>query len=622
MTVPFDNFHVLRQNDNLNMQRFFAFVDTEANIRTEGTTQYQTFKLGSAIFWDRETGQVDRLPFTDVKAFWDALLLRFEGKCRRVIVYAHNMGYDIRLLNGWPELTARGWQSTLRYAKDGVFIQEWKRGKDRLSLWDTFNYFPSSLAELGHAVGLEKLGTFADHETEQEKADYCMNDTEIIFRAIKGLVEFLTADELTKLMPTGASLALNCFRHKFYEKRKKPIYIHSWYNAIGLERDSYSGGIADGFRIGTFTGRFYQLDINSMYPHIMRELPVPTKLIIYTKDQAENPYQVYQDFKDTHLVIAKARIRLPEEFAYVLTRIQVGKTNKCGFQYGDFEASLCGPELDFVEKHGKILSISEIAVYEGDVAFKEYVDYFYSKRREFKASGNDMYQLFCKRFMNTLYGKFAQKEILASEVTKDSDLGDQYQAIKDFGGEPEITDALTGQTTSFMDLEQTVFASTSTDNNAKDSFVAISSYITSYARMLLVKYILQAGRKHVYYCDTDSLIVDQAGYDALASVIDNGKLGYLKVEGTSESVTITKPKDYQAGEKTRLKGISKGAELVSTDDTESLYQQQQFEGFNMAMKKGHFDTVVVTQIRKKVTKKYDKGRVDQDGYVHPFKADG
>ena len=48
-----------------------------------------------------------------------------------------------------------------------------------------------------------------------------------------------------------------------------------------------------------------------------------------------------------------------------------------------------------------------------------------------------------------------------------------------------------------------------TDSNAFDSFVAIASLVTAYARMYLVDLILKVGRENLYYVDTDSLIINK-----------------------------------------------------------------------------------------------------------------
>ena len=45
-----------------------------------------------------------------------------------------------------------------------------------------------------------------------------------------------------------------------------------------MARDSYIGGRTECFRIGTFDGPLYYIDVNSMYPSVMKTGDYPTKL--------------------------------------------------------------------------------------------------------------------------------------------------------------------------------------------------------------------------------------------------------------------------------------------------------------------------------------------------------
>lgn len=613
------NFHIFRTNDELNMQTHFVFVDTEANIEKVNDREYQTFRLGAGIFWNREKDVKSSIIFHNITEFWDKLESFFQ-ETDKVMLYAHNMGYDFRLLDGVRSLQARGWVNSRYYVKQKVFILEFTKGNKRLCVWDTFNYTPASLAEIGHSVGLEKSGTFDQFDTSEELEEYCLNDTEIVYRYIRQLVEFLEKYQLSKLMPTAGSLSLNIFRHHFYDRKNQPIYIHDWKRAIKLERDSYMGGITDCFRVGNIEETTYKLDINSMYPSIMLDHKVPTKLVYYSANADDDLRAVYNAFKSSHLVIAKCRIRIPEAYAYVLTKQTVGHEEKAIMAYGEYEVTKCSPELEFIEEHGEIVSISELAIYEGAPVFHDFIEFFYNQRLEFKRQGNKVNELFTKLLLNSLYGKWGQKAYDQTELVPGAPLYDDYQRLKASGGEiGELIDARTGRHYSFIDTGEKVFSQESTENNSKDSFVAIASFITSYARMLLVKYILLAGRQNVWYCDTDSLFVNETGREKLAHVIDSSKLGFLKVEGLARSVVINRPKDYQFGDERKLKGVRKGSQFITADQEKEVYVQDRWEGFTTALRHGRHNTVMVESYTKSVNKRYDKGRV-KDGWVRPIEV--
>lgn len=608
------------------MQKSFAFVDTEANIEHRENKQFQTFQLGSAIYWDREKDEIEEQLFDSVGYFWDKILSRFNENNKKILLFAHNMGYDFRLLDGVKQLEARGWTARRYYVKSRTFILEYNNGPYVLCIWDTYNYVQASLEEIGKTVGLPKMGHFDDHVTTKELSEYCLNDTRIIYLFIRRLVEFLEKYELSKLMPTVAGLSFNMFRHCFYDKKKEPIYIHDWRKAIKLERESYSGGITDCFRVGQIKETTYKLDINSMYPAIMKEKTVPDKLLFYSCNPEEDLLKMYHGFKEDHLIIARCKISLPEKYAYILNRSEIGNETKSILAYGEMEVVKCSPELNFIEKYGKILSISEIAIYRPRKIFEEFIDFFYEKRLEYKSQGDKVNEKFCKIILNSLYGKWAQRAMEQVEINPGDQLYQDFLITKedeDVDGEvdKEIIDTLGEKTRryKFTELGNRIFSEELTDNNSKDSFVAISSFITSYARMMLVEHILTAGRENVFYMDTDSLFVNHTGMMKLKPYIHPDKLGFLKIEDVSNKVIINKPKDYTFGEEKKLKGVRKGSKPIRSNDKEDVYIQDRWEGFNTAIQRGHFNVVIIESYEKKVSKKYDKGVVLANGKIRPFK---
>ncbi|GAH16471.1 unnamed protein product, partial [marine sediment metagenome] len=91
---------------------------------------------------------------------------------------------------------------------------------------------------------------------------------------------------------------------------------------------------------------------------------------------------------------------------------------------------------------------------------------------------------------------------------------------------------------------------------AVNSVPAISAHVTDYARLYLWKLIQIADIVNCFYCDTDSLIVNEKGYKNLSKFMDKDRLGWLKVEDVSSCVDIRGAKNYTFGDNTRMKLIS------------------------------------------------------------------
>jgi hypothetical protein len=158
-----------------------------------------------------------------------------------------------------------------------------------------------------------------------------------------------------------------------------------------------------------------------------------------------------------------------------------------------------------------------------------------------------------------------------------------------------------------LHIGKTLYKLEPTDENMYESFIPISSLITAYARMTLVKYILLVGRENLYYVDTDSLIVNDVGLKNLNSFIDDKKLGYLKVEGESNHSCFYRPKYYIFGNEFKCKGVKKNARVLEDSKDKIVIEQSQFEKFKTSFRKGSINKVNVRQLKKTMSKIYDKG---------------
>ncbi|GAI59603.1 unnamed protein product, partial [marine sediment metagenome] len=147
-----------------------------------------------------------------------------------------------------------------------------------------------------------------------------------------------------------------------------------------------------------------------------------------------------------------------------------------------------------------------------------------------------------------------------------------------------------------------------------DSFPAIAAHVTAYARMYLWSLMQQAGYGNYFYCDTDSLIVNEAGLCKLDALITPSNLGGLKIEQETRSVIIRGLKDYTFGSKSVVKGVRKNAVQV----TDGVFRQEQWPSFRGILRSGEPDTYTVGSTLKHLSREYTKGTVNPDGVVVPF----
>lgn len=147
----------------------------------------------------------------------------------------------------------------------------------------------------------------------------------------------------------------------------------------------------------------------------------------------------------------------------------------------------------------------------------------------------------------------------------------------------------------------------------QDSFPAIASHIAAAGRCVLWDYVLKAGKRNCYYADTDSIIVNQQGYDNLAEWIDPLKLGYLKVEGVTHRMEFHAKKDYVFGNERVSKGIRKNA----SRNADGSWHQTHFTSLKWAFSRGDLDDVITYEVDKHNTSLLTHGKILADGSIKP-----
>lgn len=646
--------HVLTPNHKLNIQSNFVFVDTETNIiKINSKITKQIFKLGYAYFWNRKLNIRKKYPIFQIKEFWNKIESKFNDDNKELYLYAHNCQFDFKILNGFKELIIRNWKLINFYVKNSIFSLTFKKDNYTLYIYDTMNYVKKSVKQLGISINLPKLNIDFNKCTFHELLIYCKRDTKIIYKFVKELTYFLEQYQITKLKSTAGSMSFNGFRHKFYKYYKpykkefncRNIIIHNWIKVDKLERESYRGGITECFNLNPNL-ETYKTDINSMYPYIMKKYRFPIRLIDYKHESNHsnkeliNWYNQWKNYKYS-TIIAKASILIPKENAYILGNFGLGKNSFCYSDTISIKLTLCLPELKFIEQFGKIIKIHEIALYYTKYIFKRFIRFFYNKRIEAKKENNLAYIEMCKLFMNTLYGKFGQykidykimtyndefisknvdiiREMIKKRIQESNDISfmKYFCYLGTINNKYELY--IIHEKNEQNELIAKLVRIKQTKNSSFNSFIAISSLITSYSRMLLIKYLKIAKRENVYYCDTDSLFVNKKGYNNLKKnhLIDNYKLGALKKEGKG-ICTIYAPKFYDFNDIRKAKGIKKNSILISENKEKAIYQNEIWQKFKTDLKKGNLSEQIITLSTKEIMKKYDKGKILDTNLIEPY----
>ena len=362
-----------------------------------------------------------------------------------------------------------------------------------------------------------------------------------------------------------------------------------------LERESYHGGRTEAFWYGPYYGKLYKLDINSMYPSIMRDNNLSARYVGYFPTYKRH---LWRAAKQDHNRVAECWIHTDTP-VYGIVRAK-----RLIFPVGKFTATLAEPELVYALTHDHVKRIGRWAIYERENLFREFVDYFYGVRQQYQTEGNYAFAFMAKILMNSLYGKFGQAGRVWVETDEYTWTSLQEGVIQENPDDKPVR----------VRLRLGRVQCLKTDKEAHNSAPVIASEITSHARILLWGLIEQAGRENVIYVDTDSLVVSEEGYKRLQGKLSLSKLGYLKLEGESDYSEFWAPKDYLFAGVQRTKGIRATAEKLSPVD----YRQDRFQSWDVNLKDGQDGFVNVTSQLKHLTRINHKALVNGHGPTYPL----
>lgn len=392
-----------------------------------------------------------------------------------------------------------------------------KKGKQTIELRDSFALVPTSLKKFGESIGndIPQKQDF-DHETTDydpqniEHQDYLRHDV-LTLRA--SLVKFLSIlEEHYHVAPawTVPSTAMRGWRatipedHGFWRQRQE---------VDALVRKAYFGGLV----FARTVARQYDaaaIDVNSMYPYVMRKYGVPTGTGVHVRERHTGFYGFYT-----------CRVHADEnkvKFRAIPSRDETGALL---WPVGDFDTTLSSVDIDLGLELGY-----EIEIIEGfewprcERIFDQFVNTCERLRRDHKGTA---IELAAKLLQNGLYGKFGSRFLMQKTVVSNKQPGPQYHPLIDEKtGEsnntiwqgPEILDAAYIQP-------------------------HWAAWITSNARATLVRMALQIGVQNVYYGDTDSITADRAAIEH-AHIPTGSEYGQVKVEHVYEWFQAIGPKVY------------------------------------------------------------------------------
>lgn len=459
--------------------------------------------------------------FTNMKDFLSFVL---KDKNAGYYIYGHYAGkYDslfileeffkVKDFNGWKLnkiIDTGGRIIGLTFIKSKISKNK-KTGKSRshnmvIIFCDSYSLFMTSLSKIAENFGLSKKEDH-DHNIDfvlnEKNINYNKSDCKILYKALSIFYEKYAHGIGCKL--TIASCAMAMYRKYFLDFKIEGLEQ----NVENFVRKSYAGGRVEIFKTESSSSETLKCyDVNSLYPAMMLE-KMPIGPVVFSTDLKKNKIGFYEC--DVNLKSSEYLPLLPV------------KLNGLKFPAGDFKNVYDSSEILEAQKNKNYNVKVENGFYflKSERIFKKYVNYYYSLKLKSKKNNDKAGYMIAKYFLNSLYGKFAQrrqKEIII--------YCDDYKVAKE----------------QKWDLYNEKLGLWKAKEYCKANHIipSLSAHITSLARLRLYKY-LKSCKDKLFYCDTDSVYTTKT-----LSVSD--KIGGMKLEKYVKNASFYLPKTYSFDE--------------------------------------------------------------------------
>jgi len=411
--------------------------------------------------------------------------------------YFHNLKFDGEFIlcwlfeNGFKHITDRKFADTKTFttliSDKGQFysmkIYFEKKGKNTnsVTIYDSLKILPFSVSQIAKGFNLPIRKLEIDykeyrpvgHVLTETEVDYLRNDVEIMARALDVLFE----QELTKM--TQAGNAMYDYKNTVGKKNFERWFPVPDYDAD--VRQSYKGGFT--YLLGKYKnldiGAGLVLDVNSLYPWVMHDCPLPYGEGVFFQGQYKEDklYNLYVQMLTCNFELKEGHIptiQLKNNLAFVPTEYLESSRNDLGV-HEDVTMCLTSVDLELFFEHYDVFNIEYHAgwKFKSTVGlFTEYIDKWTAVKIDAGKTGNKAMRTLAKLMLNALYGRFALNPNVCSKIPY-YDNG----VVKYTNGDPETRDPI---------------------------YIPVGTFITAWARH---KTITSAQKMYKYfvYADTDSL---------------------------------------------------------------------------------------------------------------------
>lgn len=349
-----------------------------------------------------------------------------------------------------------------------------------------------------------------------EEIDYIHNDTEIAAQCIRKMLE----EGHDKI--TISSCAFQDYKQIVGQRYRN--WFGKWESECDMEKDTfirqaYRGGFCQPnkkYVNTTIKQPVYYNDVNSLYPHVMRNYNLPYGEPVYFEGEYKHddnyPYYVQRIRIDMSVKEDGIPCILYQSTCsgsmYIVDTLEQSEAG------GLYEMTVTNFDMELIYKNYDIFAIEFLDGYKfkvRDDMFHDYVDKYIKLKEKATIDGNGAMRTIAKLLLNSLYGKFGQNPKRRKKLPYIDDEG----KIK--------------------------FDKSEWETVKKFKYLPVAVFITAIARHKIISDIMKIGIDNWVYSDTDSILTL---VPLPTNMTDNVKLGKYKVEHIFKKTRVLGAKTY------------------------------------------------------------------------------
>lgn len=535
--------HWVRLNHQNRVPGRWVSFDTESYTLHKGKERSQFWRVGAAVRWReglKGGDYAEREYFSTPEKLWQ-WVTDFCRPGERTVVTCHNLGYDVRISEVMTILPTLGWRLEWCNLASNVSSMTWRSNRGTLVFSDLFTWLPMRLEDIGDLVGVPKLMMPASRAKIDQWRTYCLQDAEIVYRAVSQIVRFIKSQNLGNWQPTGAGMSYATWRHKFMTHR---VLVHDDESALDAERKGMHTGRAEAWRHGEITGETWvEVDLKQAYTQIAAAYDLPTKLKWHN---GPITLHQYSELRERFAILARVDVRT------AVPSVPTHHGEREIWPCGEFSSWLWDAELDGLLDEAERVDIRECYVYTREPILSEWAHWVLRLQGLPDEVVPPVVKKWVKHSGRTLIGRIA--------------LRTSQWAV--WGGNPEgragishMVDMETGKVSRMMHAGDRTFVEEE-KREGRDSLPQVTGYIMAVCRRWLWEAMKIAGFDNIAHVDTDSLIVNVAGLEKLYKSYGEGFGKLWQIKATYDSMTVYGPRNYRGDGIRKVAGVSKKAKEV------------------------------------------------------------